>query len=154
MSQITQLLDEIKARLLTITTPVSFAGKVVVVYDPNDLMDKVKGIKVFPAIGVVYEGMASAPEDGETKRGISAQPHFALILIEQDDSILNTSQKQYRAIDCLDAMRDQFLGTRSTNTQAYWQFLVEAAAELKSGMVCWVQRWTVPVNLRVTRLPA
>lgn len=149
MSKLTEVLDEASAKLLRLNAPpVDLTGKVVVAYDENDLLDVLKGVRAFPAVGIVYEGMRSKSEEGPTaKIGLSCEIVLGFVLVERGDEIHKTNQKKVRAIEYLDAMRYQFMGQRSTVTRHFWQFMVEAPAALRSGAVCWVQRWTLPVQL-------
>jgi len=148
-SKLNDVLLEAEARLLktVVQSEQVFAGKVVIVYNETDLLDKTRTIKSFPALGIVYEGMRSEPEQGATVKGLSAEIVVAFVLIEQGEGIQQSKAKKTRAIDYLDAMRDQFMGERSTVTGHIWHFMVEAPAELRSDMVCWVQRWSLPVQL-------
>lgn len=149
MSKLTEILEEASARLLQLNAPpVNLTGKVVVAYDENDLLDVLKGVRNFPAVGVVYEGMRSMTEDGSTaKVGLSAEVVLGLVLVERGDEIHRTNEKMVRAIEYLDAMRMQFVAQRSSVTQHFWRFMVEAPADLKTGAVCWIQRWSLPVQL-------
>lgn len=149
MSKLNDVLVEAKEKLESLdTAPTILNHKTVIVYDADDLLNSLKVIRSYPAVGIVYEGMRSKPEEGATlKYGISAEIVLAFILIEQGDAIHATEQKKTRAIDYLDAMRGRFMGQRSTATGHAWQFLVESPAELKAGMVCWIQRWALPVQL-------
>lgn len=149
MSRLTDVIDEAVDKLSNLNAPpFNLTGKIVVAYDENDLLDVLKGVRSYPAVGIVYEGMRSATEPGPTaKVGLSAEIVLGFVLVEQGDAVHNTAQKRVRAIEYLDAMRGQFMGQRSTATHHFWHFLVEAPAALRSGTVCWVQRWTVPVQL-------
>lgn len=150
MSKLNDVLDEAQSRLLQLNAPpVNLTGKVVVAYDENDLLDVLKGIRNYPAVGIVYEGMRSQSEETKdtAKVGLSCEIVLGFVLVEAGDEIHNTHQKKTRAIDYLDAMRFKFMGQRSTVTKHYWHFLVEAPAALRTGAVCWVQRWTLPVQL-------
>jgi len=149
MSKLTEVLEEASTRLLTLNAPpVNLTGKVVVAYDENDLLDVLKGVRAFPAVGIVYEGMRSMSEGGPTaKVGLSCEIVLAFVLVERGDEIHATNQKKVRAIEYLDAMRLMFMGKRSTVTQHFWHFMVEAPAALRSGAVCWVQRWSLPTQL-------
>jgi len=148
-SKLVAVLTEAKDRLLQLNAPpVNLTGKVVIAYDENDLIDVLKGVRAFPAVGIVYEGMRSATESGSTARmGLSAEIVLGFVLVEKGDEIHSTEQKKVRAIEYLDAMRYQFIGQRSTVTTHFWHFLVEAPAALRTGAVCWVQRWTLPVQM-------
>ena len=149
MSRLTEILEEASTRLLQLNAPpVNLTGKVVVAYDENDLLDVLKGVKSYPAVGIVYEGMRSMPEGGPTARvGLSCEVILGFVLVERGDEIHATNQKKVRAIEYLDAMRSQFIDQRSTVTKHFWHFMVEAPAALRSGTVCWVQRWSLPVQL-------
>jgi len=148
MSQLTDILDEASSKLLQLNAPpVNLTGKVVVAYDENDLLDVLKGVRAFPAVGIVYEGMRSMSEDGPTARvGLSGEVVLGFVLVERGDEIHSTQQKKVRAIEYLDAMRYQFAGKKSTVTQHFWRFMVEAPAALRTGAVCWVQRWSLPIQ--------
>lgn len=148
-SKLNDILDEASTKLLQLNAPpVNLTGKVVVAYDENDLLDVLKGVRAFPAVGIVYEGMRSLSEEGPTARvGMSCEIVLAFVLVERGDEVHNTNQKKVRAIEYLDAMRLQFMGQRSTVTTHFWHFMVEAPAALRSGAVCWVQRWSVPVQM-------
>lgn len=149
MNRVNAALEEAKTRLTDPeTTAKIFAGKTVIAYNENDLLDTLKGVVSYPAIGIVYEGMRSQPEAGSTmKVGLSCEIVMAFVLVEQGNAISASQQKKTRAIDLLEIMRDQFMGKRSTATSHLWHFLVEAPAELKAGMVVWIQRWSLPVQL-------
>ena len=149
MSKLTDILDEASSKLLQLNAPpVNLTGKVVTAYDENDLLDVLKGVRSYPAVGIVYEGMRSLSEEGPTARvGLSAEVVLGFVLVERGDEIHNTLQKKVRAIEYLDAMRLQFAGKRSTVTNHFWHFMVEAPAALRTGAVCWVQRWSLPLPL-------
>jgi hypothetical protein len=149
MSKLNDVLIEAEARLLktVVQGEQIFQGKTVIVYNETDLIDKTRTVKAYPALGIVYEGMRSQTEEGATVKGLSAEIVLAFVLIEQGEGIQQSKAKKTRAIDYLDAMRDQFMGERSTVTGHIWHFMVEAPAELRSDMVCWVQRWSLPVQL-------
>jgi hypothetical protein len=149
VSRLNTLLQEAKDRLSAIKTETwSLEGRVVIAYNEDDLLDLIKGLRSYPAVGVVFEGMRSMPEQGSTmKVGGSAEVVLAFVLIEQGTATFGTDQKRTRAVDYLEAMRDAFMTKRSTTTNHMWHFTVEAAASLKNGMVVWVQRWSVPIQL-------
>jgi hypothetical protein len=155
VSKLNEVLVEAEAKLLQLNAaPVNLTGKVVVAYDEEDLLNVLKGVRAFPAVGIVYEGMRSMSEEGPTARvGISSEIVLGFVLVERGDEIHSTNQKKTRAIDYLDGMRDQFMGQRSVVTGHFWHFLVESPAALRSGAVCWVQRWSLPVQLAPKKLP-
>lgn len=150
MSKLTEVLDEATALLLQLNAPpVNLTGKVVVAYDENDLLDVLKGVRSYPAVGVVYEGMRAQSEESNptAKVGLSCEIVLGFVLVERGDEIHATHQKKVRAIEYLDAMRYQFIAHRSEVTKHYWHFMVEAPAALRTGAVVWVQRWSLPVQL-------
>lgn len=153
MSKIVTLLEEVKTRLTNIRTPVDARGRVVVCYDDDDLLNQLKGLKSPPGWGIVYEGMRSMPEPGQTmKVGISCEAVVSIIIVQADDAIRNADAKKTIAIDLLQASRDQFLGQRSTTTGHLWHYLVESPALTKNGMVFWVMRWSVPIQMQPAKL--
>jgi hypothetical protein len=147
MSQITLILKDMQAQLNGVEY---LSNKSVIAYNNDDLLDMLKGLKTYPGIGIVYEGMRSVPptNPGQTtaKVGVSSEAVISLILVVQGESIIRSQESKFNAIDYLDMMRLIFLGQRNPITQQYWNFLVEAPAALASGMVFWVQRWSVPVQ--------
>lgn len=150
MSKLTEILEEASAKLLQLNAaPINLTGKVVVAYDENDLLDVLKGVRSFPAVGIIYEGMRSLSEESNStaKVGLSCEVVLGCVLVERGDEIHRTQEKKVRAIEYLDAMRYQFMGQRSTVTQHFWHFMVESPAALRTGAVCWVQRWSLPVQL-------
>jgi len=149
ISKLIGVIEEAEKRLLQLNAPpVNLTGKVVTAYDENDLLDVLKGVRSFPAVGIVYEGMRSMSEEGPTARvGISCEIVLGFVLVERGDEIHRTDQKKVRAIEFLDAMRYQFMGKKSTVTGHFWHFVVESPAALRTGAVCWVQRWSLPVQL-------
>lgn len=150
-AKLNDVLEEASTKLLQLNAPpVNLTGKVVIAYNEDDLLDVLKGVRSYPAVGIVYEGMRSLSEDskGPTARvGLSCEVVLGLVLVECGDEIHPTLQKKMRAVEYLDAMRYQFINQRSTVTQHYWHFMVEAPAALRSGTVCWVQRWSLPLQL-------
>jgi hypothetical protein len=156
-SPINRLMDEAETWLKEVsdeTIGIDLKNRVFKTYSEDDLLDVLKGIKSYPAVGIAYDGMISESEPGLThKVGVSNTVIISFILVQSGDANFRTDQKRAKAIDVLDLMRDRFLGQRSAATSHYWLFLSETAAELKSGMVCWVQRWRIPVQLAPTRPP-
>ena len=122
-------------------------NKVYTVYDQDHLMDTSKKI-VYPCIGVLYEGTRATPNDqnqASHRVGISAEAVFAVTLMTTPD--LTGSDKNYMAaVDLLDDLRALVLDSKGP-TGHYWRFVVEAAAQESNGVVSWVQRWTIPVQI-------
>ena|SRR5271157_5720537 len=138
----TDVIAEVKAKLNKVS---SLEGKVVVVYDQNNLGDKLKGVK-FPAAGLIYDGMRSLPEQGATaKVGLSAELVISIVLVMQPETLFNADAKT-PIIVLLDEVRSMMMSTRSV-TGHFWHFLVEAPAEVQHGMAFWVQRWSTPIQL-------
>jgi hypothetical protein len=125
-----------------------FANKTVFVYGQDDLIAKIQGLKVYPAVGIVYEGMRSVPSEGKSFHvGMSGELVISLLLIDQGEAIVRSDDKKTNAIMYLDTLRATLMATRSP-TGHFWHFLVETPAELKKGMVIWVQRWSTPVQAK------
>jgi hypothetical protein len=122
------------------------ANKIVFVYDDSDLADKIKGVKTFPAVGIIYDGMRSVPERGPSARvGLSAEVVISIVLVMQPETLFQADAKT-PVIDLLTLIRNSMMATRSV-TGHFWHFLVEAPADTKSGLAFWVQRWSVPIQL-------
>ena len=146
------LLDEAKDKVESVS---GLANRVVIAYDEEDLLSALKGVKGYPAAGIVYEGMRAVPESKPTSNvGTSAEVVIAVIIIQQADGVIASHQKKTVVMDLLRASMDKFLGQRSTVTKHYWKFLVEAPAELSKGMVVWTQRWSVPIQLSPVAPPS
>lgn len=126
-------------------------NKVVFVYDDDDLADKLKGVKTYPAVGIIYEGMRAVMTPGESykattgKLGMSAELVISFVIAQQPETIVATDAKT-PVIILLDAIRSSMMGTRSA-TGHLWRFVVEAPAVKSKGLAFWVQRWSVPVQL-------
>ena len=122
-------------------------NKVYTVYDQEHLMDVGKGI-VFPCVGVLYEGTRSVSNDqnqASHRVGLSAEAVFAITLMTKPD-VFGSDKNYIAAVDLMDDIREQVLDSKAP-TGHYWRFVVEAAAQEKNGVVSWVQRWTVPVQI-------
>jgi hypothetical protein len=125
-------------------------GKVVFVVDQDDLVAQLKGVRSFPAAGIMYEGMRSRENDGQTaKLGISADMVISIVVVNRGSDILNTDQTKLTSITLLDQIRGKVIATRSP-TGHFWRFVVEAAAAENEGVVFWVQRWSTPVQVAPT----
>jgi hypothetical protein len=121
-------------------------NKVLFVFGQNDLEDKIKGAKFLPAVGVVYEGTRAIPDPGVTaKLGGSAEAVFSLLVINRPDNLFNADIKT-STLNLLDTIRSKILATRGP-TGHFWRFVVEAAADEQKGVVFWVQRWSIPIQL-------
>jgi hypothetical protein len=137
-------LNQIKTYLSSLP---GFTNAVVLAFNEEDFMDKIKGLKTYPGLGIVYEGLHSVPEIGSTgKVGISGQMVISIILISGGTGVLNTDEAKFNAIRNLDRIRSGMMATRSPSMHP-WRFLVEAPAQLKNGTIFWAQRWTTPVQM-------
>lgn len=157
MSKLNEVLAEAKAKMLgvdgTVDATINLANRVVVAYEEDDLLDALKGVKSYPCVGIVYEGMRSTSEPGTTaKVGLSAEVVLSYVLIQSGPAVHATDEKRTKAIDYLEQMRDQFMGQKSTVTGHFWHFMVEAPVQMKGGMVVWSQRWSVPMQLTPKKL--
>jgi hypothetical protein len=136
--------DDAKAAI----TPISaLNGKTLfTLYSPEDLADDSVAL-VFPAVGVVYEGIRSverAPR--ETHRvGADSELLISFVLLFRD-SPTGDPGNFLNATRLLDSIRDTMKDRRSPSGH-FWRFLVEAPAVLKNGNVMWIQRWTCPAIL-------
>lgn len=123
----------------------SLKSKVLHVYSDEELTESTSAMS-YPACGVVYEGMRSLAEDGPTsKTGTSSELVVSVLLVDIYGSVAKSAVKK-NAAPILDAIRDAMMG-RVSPTGHKWRFVVEAAATPKKGIVLWVQRWSVPVQL-------
>lgn len=151
MSKIKDVIEEFEAKVKALSVgSVSFSDRTVIAYNEDDLLIKFKQLKSFPAIGIVYEGTRSVsdPTPRQTAfHGLSGEIQMALCVVQQDDSVVAAQAKKDKVIDYLEALRDPFLGMKSDVTGHYYKFLVEAAGDLTKGMVIWIQRWSLPVQL-------
>jgi len=119
-------------------------GKALFVFSEDDLLDKIKGVTL-PAVGIVYEGMRSMPEQGTAKVGISCELVFSLAVINRPE-VLSKADTKTVTLNLLDQIRQTLLVTRSP-TGHYWKFVVEAATSVRNGTVFWVSRWSTPIQL-------
>lgn len=155
--KINDVLDEMKARLVEVlpegtqdhNDAIDFTGRVIVCYEVDDLLNKITNTKNFPILGVVYEGTRSKSENKPSENmGLACESVFSIILVTYGDNPVFSQNTKTTAIQYLDEMRLRFLGQRSTATSHPWGFQTESPAELKKGIVCWAQRWTLPVTFR------
>ena len=137
------VMTEVQGILQSIAT---LTNRIVLVYDTADLAKQLASIGTYPGCGVIYEGMKAAPSSGPSGHvGVSAHLVFSIILVMQPETIFNKDTK-LNTIDTLDSIRSSMIGKTSV-TGHKWQFLVEAPADLNKGLVFWVQRWAVPIQL-------
>ena len=137
------VVQEVLARVQSIA---QLTNKAVFVYNDDDLADKIKGVKTYPAVGIIYDGMRSLGSSGQTaKFGISAEIVISIVLVMQPETLIAADAKT-PVIDLLGQIRAMMMATRSV-TGHFWHFLVEAPADKRSGLAFWVQRWSVPIQL-------
>lgn len=134
---------DLKAKIQTVP---GLANRVLFAYDKKDFTDKIKGIKSYPGIGIVYGGTHAVAEiQPSGKLGISNKLLMTIVLIDQGTGILSTDSVKELDLNYLDSLRTVILGTRSP-TGHFWQFLAETPATLESGMTFWTQTWITPVQ--------
>jgi hypothetical protein len=123
--------------------------RVVTAYDENDAMDQLKGLTRWPAAVIQYEGIRAVSESDKSsmKIGASTEMYLTVMVINQGQSLVKTDTK-VPTIRLLTLLRRKFLGQTSPSGHK-WCFVVEAAAETKQGLIFWVQRWRVPLQLQV-----
>lgn len=145
--QVNNILEEAASKLLQLNAgEVDLTGRVIVCYDVDELLSKIAVVKKFPVVGIVYEGMRSHPENKPSgNQGLAGELVLTFLLVEQGDMPKANPEKKIRAVIYLDGMRDQFLGKRSPVTSRLWHFMVESPARITENMVCWTQRWSMPV---------
>lgn len=135
-------INDIEAKLSTIQ---ALKGKVFSVYSEEELTEKTKGV-VFPAVGVVYDGMRASPEPGATlKMGLSAELVISVMVFFKQNTKATKDPKD-TMIDLMDTIRNSIKSTKSPSGH-YWKFQLEAAVEGKQGVLAFIQRWATPVQL-------
>ena len=139
------VIEDVQTALQSIA---NLQNRSVFVYDDSDLQDKIKTIRSFPAVGVIYDGMRSVGDDspkGHTQRkGVSAELVISLVFIMQPETIIKSDAKT-PVIDLMNTVRSMMIGKLSPTGHQY-RFVLEAPAALKNGMAFWVQRWAVPIQ--------
>jgi len=141
VSQVSACAADLQARLQSIA---KLNNKNLFVFDEGDLLDKIKGA-IFPAAGVVYEGMRALPESGHSKIGITAEVVFSILVLSRGENIANVDSKT-PMLGLLDTVRRSIVSARSPTGQP-WKFLVEAAVKQEKGVVFWVQRWSTIITI-------
>lgn len=139
--------EDIRTKLQSVA---SLAGKHLTVYSPEDLADVLKKGAKTPIVGVLYEGMRSITDPGPSVRvGGSAEIIIAIILITDKSYVSQAADAKTPSLALLDEIRSKIMGQKSPS-QHRWRFIVEAAGDVTSGTVVWVQRWASPVQLYPT----
>lgn len=123
-----------------------FKNKVHQVYTESELADRTKGIS-YPLIAVVYDGMASIPERGESsKLGLGAEIKVSIIMFFRSQAMATTNQT-LDAVDSLDTVRDKIKGTTAPSGHK-WRFVSEVGSQgAEKGVYVYVQRWSAPIQL-------
>jgi hypothetical protein len=149
------VMDSFKALLQSIAQSPGvfpFAGKVLSIYDDDDLANKMSGVTP-PVIGLMYEGLVAAPipDQKSARQGLSGHLVASVVLAIQYKPG-SGSDVPTRAIDLLDLIRSNMRDVRSP-TGHFWEFMVEAPADknAKLNLLLWVQRWRCPIQLPGTR---
>jgi hypothetical protein len=118
------------------------------VFDDMDAMDQLAALKRWPAAVVQYEGMRSEAENKVTdKIGASVLLYVSVMVINQGETLIKTDTK-IPTLLLLTQLRRKFLNKKAPSGHK-WKFMLEAAADSKSGLTFWVQRWQVPLQLQV-----
>ena len=144
--------DKVVATLMDLQAAVQsiaeFESRCLLVFDDNDAMDQLKGLKRWPAAVIQYEGMRAASEQGATSKiGNSVVLIASVLVINQQETLIRTDTKVPTLL-LLTQLRRKLLNRRSPGGH-YWGFVVEAAAQTKSNLTFWVQRWQVPLQLQM-----
>lgn len=137
------VMNEVDGILQSIAT---LTNKVLRVYDNSDLSNKISGLREYPGVGLIYEGMRSKDSPGNTDHiGLSAEMVFSIVLVMQPEVLFRADTKE-SVISVLSSIRRSIMGKRSVTGHRY-RFLVEAPAEVQKSLAFWVQRWSVPIQL-------
>ena len=116
------------------------------VYTQEDMMKRTAKI-VFPAAGIIYEGIRSKPDimDKGTSMGLSADFHCAVLILVTGSSFGNVDYKA-EAIKLVDSVRGTILKTRSPSGN-FWKFLVESPVVDVEGAFGYYIRFSTPILL-------
>lgn len=127
-------------------------AKVFHVYSEEELLNYQKGV-IFPCVGVVYDGMRRTPlpADREGSPGggkiASSEMSFTILSMFRSQPQAKLLDPKDMIVGQVDRMRSALMGQRSP-TGHFWLFTVEASIPGKSGVLCYLQRWTTAVQLR------
>lgn len=133
-------INDITAKISAVT---GLGDKTFSVYSEEDLLDKAKFLKL-PAVGVMYEGMASNGGD-PSRQGLMVDLRVALVLLLDGKSVGNLDRKN-EAARVLDLMR-QAVRTTSPPTKHKWAFMSETPEGELGNVLVYVQRWTTAVPI-------
>lgn len=139
MSKLLQAMDDIQDRMQSIA---DFRECVAICLSPDRLISHFKGTQNV-ALGIVYEGMRSAPEGGAGQQGLANVAVFGLYLKIDTAFTSKSYDKTKAAIELLDQMRAKLFGTRASPGHKF-KFLMEALVDDSTANI-WVQRWQTPV---------
>lgn len=142
--------DVVQGMVTTLQSIAGLQGKTFHILTEEELFDRAKAVP-FPAVGVVYEGMRSLGEPGKPthKTGLSAKLNLAVVVFYQTKAPVGqvaADALKPQALDLLDTIRNTIRVTPGPGTRT-WEFLVEAPAVERNGVVVYIQRWTIPVML-------
>ena len=119
------------------------------VYSEEELLAYQKGV-IFPAVGVLYDGMRVAPDSGGGSPGGGTKASAELsctVMAWFRNSPQSTVDPKDTIVAQVDRLRSAVMGQRSP-TGHFWRFQVEASIPGKSGVLCYLQRWATAVQLR------
>lgn len=129
-----------------ISTVSEVAKDVYHIYADEDITEMTKGMG-FPSVGVIYDGLRAAPEMGASgKQGLSAEMVFSVLYFYRLGPAMATENTTATALQVLDKIRDSIKKTRGPSGHL-WRFQMEVAVGSKKGVVAYVQRWAIPVQL-------
>lgn len=121
-----------------------FEQRTFVVYSEDEILKETKGM-AYPCIGVIYEGMRSIPEAGETnKQGVSGELVCSVLLFFKQDTRATLDAKE-TALETLDVVRKAIRVDRAPSGHK-WKFQLETPVDGKAGVLVYLQRWATPVQ--------
>lgn len=123
----------------------SLKGKVFHVYSEQELTERTKGLTL-PCVGVVYDGLRSVGESGDTsKMGMSSDIVVTIMLFFKQDTRAKVDPKD-TMVALMDSIRDAIIGTRSPSGHN-WKFQMEIPVAGKLGVLAYLQRWSTSTQL-------
>lgn len=118
--------------------------KVFHIYSEDEIEDKTKGLS-YPCVGVIYDGIRSVGDNGDTnKQGNSTVLTVSILYMFRQNTSSNVDPKD-EAVTVLDAARGEIKGRAPGGHP--WRFLIEAPLGGKKGVLVYLQRWSTPAQL-------
>lgn len=141
---VTQTINSLVASLQSIA---DLQGKAFHLVTEDELFDRSKMLN-FPTAGVVYGGMTKRdPQKATHNIGLSAVlVAHVVVYYPTKVGIGQTSvdAQKPRVLLLLDQIRTGLMDTRAPGGK-FWEFVSEAPAAEKNGVVVWMQTWQTPV---------